>query len=128
MPSLHEQWRKVALVRASEVVREMSGLGKHPGNGLIQLPDDVELFHMTFTELGVAHNLSDDAVGALNLLLNHLNLFQRIALGFTNGPMKRKSGGVDDRQRVFDLMRKLGGEPARPAKVAFPQGEIARLL
>ena len=45
-----------------------------------------------------------------------------------SGALQRERGVVDDGQRIFDLMREFGGQPAGGAQLPFARGEFARLL
>ena len=67
-------------------------------------------------------------VGARDFLLDDFDLLRRAGLAVTQRALQREGGVVDDGERIFDLMRELGGEPAGGAQLAFARGEFARLL
>ena len=101
---------------------------KHLRDGAVEFLDDVEFFDMAFTQLRVAHDLGDDLIGAGDFLLDDSDLLRGFGPGVPQGALQRECGAVDDRQRIFDLMRKLGGEPSGGMQLSFPRGEFLRFL
>ena len=89
------------------------GGGKHLRDGAVEFLDDVQFFDAAFAQLRVAHDLGDDLVGARHFLLDDFDLLRDFGLAVAQGALQRKCGVVDDGQRIFDLMRKLGGQPCR---------------
>ena len=68
-------------------------------------------------------------VGARDLLLDDFDLLRRrVGLAVAQRALQRERGVVDDGQRIFDLVRELGGEPAGGTQLAFARGEFARFL
>src|SRR5580765_8370090 len=92
--------------------RILGGGREHLPNGPVQLFDHINLLDAPLTELSVAHDLRDDAVRSLDFLLNYLHLLRCLGPAFSDGLLERESRIVYDRERVFDLMRKLCREAA----------------
>ena len=128
MAALHEQGRKFARVIAMDVDRVSRGRRKHLGDGMIQLFDHVQPLHVAFAQLRVAHDLRDDPVGVLDLLLDNADLLGRDRLALLERPLQREGRVVDDGERVLDLMRELGRHTPGGAQLAFAHGKLARFL
>ena len=97
-------------------------------DGAVEFLDHVELFDVPFAQLRVAHDLRDDAVGVRDLLLDDFDLLRRVGFAVAEGALQRERGVVDDGERIFDLMRELGGEPAGGAQLALARGKFFRFL
>ena len=108
--------------------RVAGGRGKDSLDGAVQFLDHVELFDVALAQLRVAHDLRDDPVGALDFLLDDLDLLGRLRFAFFEGALQGERGVVDDGQRILDLVRELGGEPAGGAQLAFAHRKLAGFL
>ena len=128
MIPLHQQRRQIRFAPALDLHGEFRRQRKHLGHGQAQFVGEVQAFDMAFVELRVPHDLRDDFVRALDFLLDDLQMLGHIAPALLQGALQRVRGVVDDGERVFDLVRELGGEPARRAELALAQAHFVRLL
>ena len=66
-----------------------SGCGrKYLLDGFIQFLNDVELLQVSFAKLCIAHDLRNDAVRFIDLLLNDPYVFEGLAFALPEGPLK----------------------------------------
>jgi len=85
-------------------------------------------FYVAFAQLRVAHDLRDGPVGAGDFFLDDFDLLRGDGFAVTQGALQRERNIVDDRQRVFDLMRKLGSESSGRMQLPFARGKFFRFL
>ena len=128
MAALHEQGRKLAAIIPVDPDRVSRRRRKHLGDGVIQFLNHVQLLHVAFAQLRVAHDLRDDPVGVLDFLLDDSDLLGRDRLALLERALQREGGVVDNGERVFDLMRELGRHTPGGAQLAFPHRELARFF
>ena len=83
---------------------------------------------MAFAQLRIAHDLRDDPIRMLDLLLDNSNLLGRDRFALLERPLQREGRVVDNGQRVLDLVRKLRRHAPRRAQLAFPHRELVRLF
>ena len=90
-------------------------------NRSVQLLSDAQLLDAPLAQLRITHDLGNNAVGSLDFLLNDLELFSGDRFALFQGSLQGEGCIGDDRQRIFDLMRKLGRQTASGAQLAFPE-------
>ena len=102
---------------------------KHLRDGAVQLLDHVQLFHAALAQLRVAHDLRDDPVRALDFFLDDLDLLGASrALPSLSARWREKAALLMMAERILDLVRDLGRQPARRAQLPFAHRELARFL
>ena len=116
MAALHEHGRKlIRAVFAVDSNRVACRRRKHLDDSLIHFLDQIQLLHMAFAQLSIAHDLRDDPVRVLDLLLDNPDLRGRDRLALFKRPLQRERGIVDNGEGVLDPMRKLGRHAPRGA-------------
>src|SRR6266849_6590800 len=124
MPALRQQDRQMRSVMPLNF-RLVPGEGRqHFGDGAVQLLVDPEFLHLAFGQLRVAHDFGDDAVGALDLLADDLNLLQAGVFAFLERALNGVSGVVDDAQRILYLVGDLRGQLAGRTELLLPGREF----
>ncbi len=128
MAALHEQRLTIPAEFAPDTNPGRHGWRKHLRDGAVEFLDDVQLLNAALAQLRITHDPGDDPVGARDLLLDDFNLLRRAGFAGAKRALQRERGVVDDGQRILDLVREFGGEPAGGVQLAFPRGKFRRLL
>ena len=100
---------------------------KHAEDGLFHLFGNVQFFHAALDQSGVAHQLSNDPVRPFDLFANDLNL---LGDGFAllDRALQREGRVIDDAQRILELVRDLGRQPARRLQLLLALRELDRFF
>src|SRR4029453_7262665 len=125
---LHQERRKVG----REITVDTDGVicprWKHSFNCSVQFLDNVELLHAPLAQLRVAHDLSDNPIRALNLLLDDPDLLSGAVPAILQGALERKSRVVDYCQRVLNLMHELSRHSSGGAQLPFAHCKLTRFF
>ena len=110
--ALHQQRRQVHRAIHLHLRLILGSRRKHLLHRSLDLLGDIQSLDFPFGQLRVTHQFGDDVVRPLHLFTDDLQLLQTIAPAVTNRLLKRERRIVDDRERVFDLVRNLRRQPS----------------
>src|SRR5712692_11251319 len=124
MPALRQQDRQMRRVIPLNLGLVPGEGRQHFRDGAVKLLVDLQFLHLAFGQLRVAHDFGDDAIGAIDLLADDLNLLQAGVFAFEERALNGVSGVVDDAQRILYLVGDLRGQLAGRTELLLPGREF----
>src|SRR5712691_1522761 len=124
MPALRQQDRQMRSVVPLNFSLVPGEGRQHFRDGAVKLLVDLQFLHLAFGQLRVAHDFGDDAVGALDLFADDLNLLQAGVFAFEERALNGIGGVVDDAQRILYLVGDLRGQLPGRAQLLLPGREF----
>ena len=113
--------------RGGPAISYLHRRGEDPGDGVLDFLLEIQLLDAALDELGVAHQLGDEPVGLFDLLPDDLDLLGD-GLALLDGLLERVGGGVDDGERILELVGDLGRQAPGGRQLFAPHHQFALFL